>query len=205
MPCRPCPVNSRSIVPVVAGDAGARLDGRHDDAVIHHLDLDDVRGALHRPRHDLGVALAQVESEIAGRHVPDRGRAGGERRRTVDDGRQRLVLDLDQLGRLVRDLRAVGDDEGHRIADMAHTAQGQRRARRHDQRLHRCHAGQRTKSVGREIGRGINAAHPGKRRGRQNVDPPDQRMSMRRAQHVAMQAGRDVDVVDVAAAADEEP
>jgi hypothetical protein len=30
-------------------------------------------------------------------------------------------------------------------------------------------------------------------------------MSMRRAQHVAMQAGRDVDVVDVAAAADEEP
>ena len=66
--------------------------------------------------------LLEVEGEIARRLVPERGRAVGERRRAVDDGGQRLVVDLDQLGRLARDLGAVGNDEGHRIADMAHAA-----------------------------------------------------------------------------------
>ena len=149
---------------IVARDAGARLDRRHDDAVVHHLDLDDVRRLLHRLRHRRGIALLDVEGGIARRLVPERRRTVGERRRAVDDGRQRLVVDLDQLGGLARDLLAVGDDEGHRIADMAHAADGQRRPRRHDQRLHRRHAGQWTQPVGREIGRRVDAVNAGKRR-----------------------------------------
>ena len=189
---------------VIARDAGARLDGRHDDAVVHHLDLDDMRRLLHRLRHGLGVALPEMEGEIARRLRPDRGGAGGERCPAVDDGRQRLVVDLDQLGRFARDLLAVGHDEGHRIADMAHAAHGQRRPRRHDQRLHRRHAGQRTESVGGEIGSRVDALHAGQRRAPRNVDPLDERMGVRRAQHVAVQGGRSVDVGDVAAAADKE-
>ena len=72
---------------VVARDAGARLDRRHDDAIVHHLDLDDVRG-----RGFIACATASasplldVEGEIARRLGPDRRRAGGERRKAVDDG-----------------------------------------------------------------------------------------------------------------------
>ena len=189
---------------VVSRDSGARLDGRHDDAVVHHLDLDDVRRLLHRLSHSRGVTLVQVEGEITRRLLPDRGRAGGERRHAVDDGRQRLVVDLDKLGRLAGDLLAVGNDEGHRIADMAHAALGKCRARRHDQRLHRRHAGQRTETVGGEIGGRVDALHAGKRRASRNVDPLYERMGVRRAQHVAMQASRNGDVVDVTAVADEE-
>ena len=137
----------------------------------------------------LVVALAEVEGEIARRLVPDRRRAAGQRGRAVDHRGQRLVVDLDQLGRLARDLLAVGHDEGHRIADMAHAALGQCQPRRHDQRLHRGHAGQRADPVGREIGRGVDAVHAGKRRGPRNVDPLDERMGVRRAQDMAVQAG----------------
>ena len=151
---------------IVARDAGARLDRHHDDAVVHHLDGDDMGGVLHRLRHGIVVALLEMEGEIARRLVPERRRAVRKSRHAVDDGRQRLVVDLDQLGRLARRLDAVGDDEGHRIADMAHAAIGQRRPRRHDQRLHRRQAGQGTESVGREIGRGGDEMHAGERRGR---------------------------------------
>ena len=115
---------------------------------------------------------------------------------------QRLVVDLYELGRFARDLLAVGNDEGHRVADMAHAAHGQRRPRRHDQRLHRRHAGQRPESVGGEIGSRVNALHAGQRRAPRNVDPLDERMGVRRAQNMAVQGGRSVDVGDVAAAAD---
>ena len=189
---------------IVSRDAGARLDGRHDDAVVHHLDLDDVGRLLHRLRDDGGVSLVQVEGEIARRLLPDRGGAVGERRHAVDHGRQRLVIDLDQLGRRARDLLAVGDDEGHRVADMAHAALSEGRPGRHDQRLYRRHAGQRTEAVGSQIGGRVDAVHAGKRRPSRNVDPLYERMSVRRAQHVAVQAGWNGDVVDVAAVADEE-
>ncbi len=183
---------------IVAGDAGARLDRRHDEPVVHHLDLDNVRRLLHRLRHRRDVALADVEGEIARRLVPDRRRTGDERRRAFDHGWQRLVIDLDQLGCRARDLLTVGDDEGHRIADMAHTTLGQCRPRRHDQRLHRRHAGQWTQPVGRKIGRRIDAVNAGKRRAPRNVDPLYERMGVRRAHDMAMQIGCTGDVGNVA-------
>jgi hypothetical protein len=43
----------------------------------------------------------------------------------VEDARQRLVRDLDQLDPLLRDLRRVGRHRGHRLADVAHAIQGE--------------------------------------------------------------------------------
>ena len=123
----------------------------------------------------------------------------------VDHGVERLVVDLDQLGRLARGLGAVGHDEGHRIADMAHAAIGQRRPRRHDHRLHRRQARHVAQPLGRKVGMGVDGTHAGERRRRRNVDPLDERMGMRRAQHVAVQAICNRDVIDVAAAARQEP
>ncbi len=38
---------------------------------------------------------------------------------SVDDGRQFLVVDVDQLGGVARPALAVGDDDGDRVADIA--------------------------------------------------------------------------------------
>ena len=142
---------------VPARDAGALLDRRHDDAVVHHVDLDDVRGVLHRLRHRGGIALLDVERRVVRRLRPELRRAVHDRRAAVDDRRQRLVVDLDQLGRFARRLGAVGDDERHRIADMAHALDRQREARRHGQRRHRGQA--RHRAEAREVGRREDAVH----------------------------------------------
>ena len=48
------------------------------------------------------IAPLETEAEIAGRLVPDRGAPGGQRRRGLDDRRQRPVLDRDPLGGVAR-------------------------------------------------------------------------------------------------------
>ena len=39
---------------------------------------------------------------------------------------QRLVVDLDELGRVARELARLGDDDRDRVADEAHAADGER-------------------------------------------------------------------------------
>ena len=51
-------------------------------------------------------------------------------RRAIDDGGERLVVDLDQFGRILRLRRRVRDHGGDRLADMANRAARQRPARR---------------------------------------------------------------------------
>ena len=57
-------------------------------------------------------------------------RVGVLGRRVVDDRRERLVVDVDQLGRVLGEVAALGDHERDRVADEADLALGQRRARR---------------------------------------------------------------------------
>ena len=187
---------------IVACDAGARLDRRHDDAVVHHLDLDDVRSALHRLGDRRRIAALGMEGCIARRLVPDQGRAGHERRAAIDHSRQCFVVDLDQLRCLAGNLLVVGDDEGHWVADMAHTAVGQCGARRHDQRGDGRHAGHRPETG--KIGRKVNAMNAGQRRRSRNIGPLDEGMSMRRAHDMAPQAAGTLDIRQVTAVSGEE-
>ncbi len=83
--------------------------------------------------HDVVLAALHMIGEVAGRLVPQRGRAGHEGCASIDDGGQRLVVDLDQFGGFAGDIGIVGNDERHRIADMAYAPLGQRRPGRHDQ------------------------------------------------------------------------
>jgi hypothetical protein len=65
-------------------------------------------------------------------------RAPGRRRgrlRGVDDRRQLLVVDLDQLGRVLRLQIGLGDDERDLVADVAHLLPGEHRMRRLVHRL----------------------------------------------------------------------
>jgi len=70
---------------IVTCDAGARLERRHDHAVVHHLDLDHMRGFAHRFGDHGCITTLDMEGKIAGRFVPQRRRVRRERRSTVDD------------------------------------------------------------------------------------------------------------------------
>jgi hypothetical protein len=85
---------------------------------------------------------------------------------------------------------------------VTHAAGRERRARRQVERLHRGQARHRPQL--REIGGDENTMNSGERLGLRNVDPPDGRVRVRRAQDMAPQAVRACDIVDVTALAGEE-
>jgi hypothetical protein len=49
----------------------------------------------------------------------------------VEDRRKRLVVDLDELRRVLRQRAALGDDDGYRIPLVARLADRERKVRRH--------------------------------------------------------------------------
>ena len=68
--------------------------------------------------------------DVAGRAGHTSGAPGAIASASVDDHRQRLVVDVDRLRRIARLLARFGDDRGDRFADEANGADGQRMLRR---------------------------------------------------------------------------
>ena len=172
--------------------------------------FDDVRG-LGEGGVGRGLVADQFdETDIVGAAVPDLrgarfGRLGGG-----DDRGQRFVVDLDQFGG-VRCLRGgLRDHEGNRIADPAHAVFGQHRVGRLE---HRRAVAALEPAVRRQfaqpgllpVGRGDDGKHAGRGLGGVGLDRQDFRVAVRRAQHDAERHARIDHVVDIAAAALNEP
>ncbi len=185
---------------IVVTDPGARLDRGDDQPVVDQLDLDDM-GSLAEGRGDRRlVAALEPVGQIARRFVPQPRRCRGERRRRVDHRRQRPVRHRDPLGGVTRLVAGVGNNERHGVADMTNPVLRQGPARRHDHRRDGRHLGdarQRPDAVRLEIGSGKDAAHPRHRAGGRGIDPLDRSMSVRRAQHNAVQLTGQVYVIDI--------
>ncbi len=75
-------------------------------------------------RSRLGVAqvIVPIEHQIAGDVVKQLRCAGGDRILRVGDDRQRLIVHLDRFGRVTRGAERLGDDERHRLPDIADLA-----------------------------------------------------------------------------------
>jgi hypothetical protein len=137
--------------------------------------------------------------------LPHRRGAGCHRRRGVRDRRKRLVVDLDQLGRVLGLGKRVGDDEGDVVADVAHPVLCEVGLRanegggavfllaRHARRLQR-------ECSDLRIGAEQHAVDSGRRERGRAVDGFDLRVGVRRAQHVAVPEIKPAHVVDVAPA-----
>ena len=114
------------VVLAIDADRAARLHARRGDAVDHEVMLDDLVG-LGEGGVGLGLVAFQMhEADVVRAVVPDQRRARLDRLRGRDDRRQRLVVDLDQLGRVHRLVHGLGDHEGDVVADPAHAVARQR-------------------------------------------------------------------------------
>ncbi len=133
-------------------------------------------------------------------------RAALERRRAVGDRGQRLEVDVDQRGRVLGDVAAVGDHQRDRLADEAHLVLGE--AIRHQRLLdRRIGHQQRHRLPPHAFGQvrvGDDGMHARQRQRARLVDAADVRMWMRAAQHRDLEHTRQMDVVDVARAPGEE-
>ena len=109
-------------------------------------------------------------------------------------GGDRLVLDLDELGRVARELARLGDDGDDRLADVAHLADRERvvlQVRAGDRRDLEERIGQR-----RDLFAGQRPVDAGRLLGLRDVDRGDVRVRVRRAHEVDVAHAVPLDVVD---------
>ena len=176
---------------IVRGEAGARLEEGDDEALVDELERDDMRGAGEGGVGRGAIAGLVGEEPVRGQRVPDQRGARRVGFGEVGDGEERLVLDRDALGGLLRRLEHRRDDERHGLADMTRLAAGERIPGRIvarpaggvGNRLRRVGDGGDTcgdEVVGGEDGeRGIAR--------RRRVDRADRRVRVRRAQEDGVQ------------------
>ena len=113
----------------------------------------------------------------------------------IDERRQLLVVDLDQLDGVGRRIAVLGDDEGDLLALEQHLLVGQHRLHVAGERRHVVEI-ERLQVVGGEDR--LDARHL--ERGRR-VDRLDARVAVGRADEIAEQHARHLDVVDIVALA----
>ena len=124
---------------VVARGRAARLHGDVRQPLLRDLDARDVLGRgddafdLGGVRIGIGMGAGPVEGEIAGRLRPQLRCAGCLRRVHGDDRIQRLVVDLDQVGGVLRREFGLGDHHRDRLADIHRAFACERMPVRHHQ------------------------------------------------------------------------
>ena len=187
--------------PVEVGDRAAALHRRGVRPRVVQRDLRDHVGLGERLVGPLLVADLPVEGDVVVLVllvVADHRRAVGLGLGRVDDRRQRVVLDVDRLARVLGDVGVVGDDAGDLLALEAHLVGGQ-----HGLRViaERRHPGQ---VAGGHHLAGEDQPDARDLVGLADVDRADAGVRERAAQDLHVQHARQDDVVDVVPAATDE-
>ena len=188
------------------GEGAARLHRHRDQPLLAVLPLDRDVGLGERLVDLAGVELpdvALVRPEVV---VHERC-VGVERLGDIRDHLERLVLDLDELGRVLRDRPRLRHDDCDTVADVPRLVEREREVRRHPDLFgDGPRAGQRAGPVGCELraAEGGDDALDLPRGG--EVDLADPRVRIRAADDGEPDLARKVDVVDeLAVAGDELP
>ena len=149
---------------VVIANGAARLNRVGDEPLVVVLQRGDVRGAGQgRVRRRL-IAELPVKGRVIGHVVEQLRRALGRRLGCRDDRVQNFVLHGHQLGGVRSLLAALGQDDGDRVADVAHLGRSQHRMGRllhgvATLEIHLPAAGQAADASGFEVGTCENGDH----------------------------------------------
>src|SRR5262249_4304904 len=190
-------------------DRAARLHRIDDDPVVDEIEGNPMLRRGHRPLDRDTVAHLPIEAEVARRFFPYAGLVWIERAGGLDDSRERLILDCDQLGRIARRGGAFRDDHRARVTDMPYTVADDRRMWRQHRRRpvavgDRAEARNVSDPVARDVIPGQDGEHAGGGKRCRRIDSADARMRVRRAQHEGISLVRSLNVIDIIAATGDE-
>ena len=189
---------------IVSGGEPARLHRHAGVTLDGEAPGDPPLGGRERARRITGTRQQALDDVAAGGRMQDRDPRIARAARVGDDG-QRLPLDLDQLERVLRKIAASGDDEGDRLADVAHHAGGegrlQARRRARSRALPEPHRYARDRA---EVGRGDHGGDAGDRARGGGTYRCDARVRMRRSEYCRVQQARQAHVGGVLAASGQE-
>ena len=116
---------------IVFADRRARLDRVGRQAVVDEVEPGDVVRRLERGLGGLLVSQVPLIDGVARRDLVDLRRAVCLRLGRIGHGRQRLITDVDLLGRVPGLCQRLGENDGDRVADVVCLAVRERRMRRH--------------------------------------------------------------------------
>ena len=185
-------------------EAGARLDRVRDQPVLPQAAADGRRRLGEELVHLAGVERPRVAAVRAEVLVDDRS-AVGERGLRVDDGMERLVVDRDELGRVLRGGTRVCDDDGDGVALVARLVRCERPVHRRGGVLGRQPGGRKRRlPVVRQVGAGEDGDDAVGRGGLRGVDALDLRVRVRAADDGHVDRARKRHVVDERALPDQE-
>ena len=111
---------------VVNADDAAALHRDRTIAVVVEAPLEPVRRARQRS-FDVALGQAKLANHVGVVFVMQDRSAGLESRLGIHNGRQRLEIEGDQLGRVFREIAVFSQDDRDRLADMAHLVVGEQR------------------------------------------------------------------------------
>ena len=123
------------VAAAVRGDRGAWFDRVRNEAVVDDVELRHVRRLGERGVDRRLVAKRPRVALVAWRAVMELRRARLQCVDDVDHRGQHFVVDVDQLGRILRLVGRLGDHEGDRVADVTDLALRKHRMRRLVHRL----------------------------------------------------------------------
>ena len=169
-----------------------------------------MRRALRRLPHGGRVAARPAKADIFRCSVMQLRRLRSGRRPRIDDSRQRLVVDLDQLAGVKRLLPRLRDDNGDGLADVTHARPCQRPARRFRHRLavaaaDRPERAHRADTVRGHIGAAENGDNAGRGLRARSINAADDSVGVRRAHDRALQFGGNDEVGDETSATAQQP
>ena len=197
---------------IVQSDHAAAFHRHGGVAMMIKAPLQPMRRARKRA---VGVAFANREGadQVGAELVVDDGCARGERQFGIEHGRQRIEIEIDQLGCVFRRIAVLRHDDSHRLADVPDLIVRQQRLLRIDElvlHLRRPFARQRKLGVRHrrqklgELRAGQRIDNAGRRGGARHIDRFYARMSDRASDKHRMQHMRQFEIGDELAAAGEE-
>ena len=189
---------------VHAGEGRARLDRVGDQPLVVELLLHGFRRALERVVGLLLVAERPLEGDVVRRFVVELRGAGLRGFDSFDHRGERLVVDLDQVRGVAREVGRLGDDHRHGVAHVARLVDRQHVVGRDLDVREEPADGERLHAARHQVLAGVDGDDAlGVPRGRR-VDALDARVRVRAAHEGRVGGAGQLHVVDVGALAGDE-
>ena len=203
---RPLPGGPDGQLPVhrVLGRERAACLHRHAGVALHPEGVaHDVGGTVEGARH-ISDPLRPAHGDVVGHGLVQHLRARGHRAFHARNGRQRLVVNLGTLHRVLGEVAAFRHDHGDRLAHVAHPVAGQQVLRAGQEPLHGGQHGYGRRRLGPRVGETEGVHHARRRAHRREIDPANAGIAVRAAQECRVQRAGKLYVVDEPAFACEE-
>ena len=172
------------VLGVPLGHEAARLQ-RHGAVAMNAKGFAPHIGSVREHRLDVAL-VADQRGRVIGAGLLEQQHLAAARHMAIGNGRQSVDDNLDRLQRVLRERRAIGENDRERLTHITHLLVGDHRLLERHIGGMRLHAQRNLRHRPADVGGGDDGMHPGHRQRRLDIDGPEPAMRHRTAQDDGM-------------------